>query len=399
MNDLKARRARADALAAAGDRAAAIEEYATIARAYAATGLVLRAIGVCKRALDLDPSDHATLAMLADLCARNERVLHDDLGDPITLDPGEAVLLSALPPPLPHDVDDDAIDLDACAAALTPRAAGSVAPLQHVDLPLFSSLPPEGFRTLVERLSAWEADDGALIVAEGEHADSVFVVVRGGVRVERGGVEVTTLGPGTFFGEMALLSRKPRAASVYALGTTELLELPRAVLEELAAKDGAVQHALERFCRARLVDNLARFSPLFAGIEPSTARRALSSFATRKIPGGTVVVEQGRPSSGLFIVLEGCLEVAAVVDDERQVLRQLGPGEVFGEMSLLADEGATASVTARGPSTVLVLPRVAFTELVVGVPTLRARLEVLAEQRRLHNEALLPDASASATLL
>ena len=399
MNDLKTRRARADALAADGMVAEAIEEYGVIARAYAATGLLLRAIGVCKRILELAPQHRATQVLLATLYAKPEPSALDDAGDPITLDGDEAVLLSALPPPLPPDADDDAIDLDAVAAALTPRPAGSVRPERPLDIPLFSGLPPDGFRALVERLSAWEADDGALIVAEGEQADSVYVVVRGAVRVERGDAVLATLPPGSFFGEMALLSRHPRVASVHAVGRTELLELPRAVLEELAAKDARVRDALERFCRARLIDNLARFSPLFAGVEPAAARRALSAFAARKLAPGAVVVEQGAPAPGLFIVLDGALEVAAVTADDRVVLRTLDAGDVFGEMSLLTDDGATASVTAAGPCTVLVLPRVAFAELVLGVPTLRARLELLAEQRRISNEALLPDASSSATLL
>lgn len=399
MNDLKTRRARADALAAEGKVALAVEEYAVVAKAYAATGLLLRAIGIGKRILELDPAHRATQELLATLYAKQEPASADDTGDPITLDGDHAVLLSALPPPLPPDADDDAIDLDAVAAALTPLPAGSVRLERQLDIPIFSGLPPEGFRALVERLSAWSAEDGALIVAEGEQADSVYVVVRGAVRVERGDALLATLPAGSFFGEMALLSRKPRVASVHAVGTTELLELPRALLVELAGKDPRVQQALERFCRARLIDNLARSSPLFVGVDPTAARRALSGFAARKLDAGAVVVEQGKPAPGLFIVLEGALEVSALVGDERVTLRTLGPGDVFGEMSLLDDNGATASVSASCPSTVLVLPRVAFAELVLAVPTLRARLELLAAQRRLSNEALVPDASSAATLL
>lgn len=399
MSDLKTRRARADALAAEGKTAEAIEEYRVVAAAYAATGLLLRAIGVCKRILELDPRHQATQTLLASLYGRPEAQADDELGDPITLDGADAVLLSPRPPPLPPDADDDAIDLDAAAAALTPRPAGSVRPDRPADIPLFSGLPPESFRALVERLTAWEADDGALIVAEGEQADSVFVVVRGAARVERAGQELATLPAGSFFGEMALLSKKPRAANVLAVGKTALLELPRGVLDELAAGDPRVQEAMERFCRARLIDNLARFSPLFAGLDAAVVRRALSAFAARKLVAGAVVVEQGAPAPGLFIVLDGELEVAAAVGDERVPLRALQAGDVFGEMSLLSEEGASASVVARGPCTVLVLPRVAFAELVLAVPTLRARLELLAEQRRMHNEALLPDASSSATLL
>ena len=309
------------------------------------------------------------------------------------------MLVSALPPPLPADVDDDAIDLDALAAALTPRPAGSVRPERPVDIPLFSGLSPDSFRALVERLGAWEAEDGALIVAEGEEADSVFVVVRGAVRVERAGVELATLTAGSFFGEVALLARRPRSANVHAVGRTELLELPRAVLDDIAAGDARVHGVLASFCRARLIDNLARFSPLFAGLDAVAVRRALGGFAARKLAAGDVAIEQGRLAPGLFIVLDGALAVSMAIGAEPTVLRTLGAGDVFGEMSMLSEECASASVTATLPSTVLVLPRVAFSELVLGLPTLRARLELLAEQRRVLNEALLPDASSSATLI
>jgi cAMP-dependent protein kinase regulator len=274
-----------------------------------------------------------------------------------------------------------------------------VRPERPADVPLFSSLSTASFMSLIDKLDAWEAEPDAIVVAEGEESDSVFVVVRGCVRVEANNAVLARLGAGSFFGEMALLSKKKRTANVIAEERTELLEISRATLESLQQKDKSVADALERFCRSRLIDNLARTSTLFTGIDPVVARRALTGFAARKVSSGTKVVEQDGVAPGLFIVLQGALDVVAQSELGPVRLKELGPGDVFGEMSLLSRDPASATVSASSDSTLLVLPRVAFDEFVVGHPALRARLEALASERRAQNEKFLPDETSSAVLV
>ena len=62
---------------------------------------------------------------------------------------------------------------------------------------------------------------------EARPGSSMFIVARGAVSVtlEAGGVEVARLGPGTFFGEMSLLTGEPRSATVAAVTDSELLEI------------------------------------------------------------------------------------------------------------------------------------------------------------------------------
>lgn len=270
------------------------------------------------------------------------------------------------------------------------------------DAPLFTSLPADTAARLAAAVAAWVAPAEAVVVREGDESDSVYVVVEGAVRVEHGGAVVARLGPGELFGEMALLARRPRAATVVADETTTLLELPRAALEQLRRDDPRVGEALERVCRARLVDNLARTSPLFTGVDPQAARRALQGFATRKVPARAVVVREGEPCPGLFVVLEGALRVEAAGASAPIALKDLAAGDVFGEMSLLDDDAATATVTATTDCTLLVLPRAAFHEFAAGQPTLRARLAQLAAKRRAANERVagyLPDETTSAILV
>jgi CRP-like cAMP-binding protein len=64
---------------------------------------------------------------------------------------------------------------------------------------------------------------GKVLARQGETGREFFVVVEGSAEVTRGGTPVGVLAPGSFFGEMSLLERKPRAATVTTLEPTTVL--------------------------------------------------------------------------------------------------------------------------------------------------------------------------------
>jgi CRP-like cAMP-binding protein len=73
-----------------------------------------------------------------------------------------------------------------------------------------------------------EVREGYVLTKEGEPGREFFVVVDGRARVTLRGKKLDTLGPGAFFGEMALLEREPRAATVTAETPMKLLVLTAA---------------------------------------------------------------------------------------------------------------------------------------------------------------------------
>ena len=95
---------------------------------------------------------------------------------------------------------------------------------------------------------------GARIVQEGEMGDALFVIVRGRVRVERGGQPVAELGPGETFGEMAILDGAPRSASVLALDETELLWIGSEAFYEILHEQVEIAEGVIRMLSARLRD-------------------------------------------------------------------------------------------------------------------------------------------------
>jgi serine/threonine-protein kinase len=83
-------------------------------------------------------------------------------------------------------------------------------------------------------------------------------------------------------------------------------------------------------------------------------------FATRRFQAGQVIVAEGDNADAAYVIVEGTCEVHRGNGAERQVLRTLGPGDVFGETALLSAKPRTATVTASEPVTLKVVTREAF---------------------------------------
>ncbi len=90
-------------------------------------------------------------------------------------------------------------------------------------IPLFSTLAPDEIHALAAHAETRQFGSGEQIVVEGDAGDELYGLVRGRVRVSAAGVEVARLGEGEFFGEMSLLTREHRAATVEAVGPCTLV--------------------------------------------------------------------------------------------------------------------------------------------------------------------------------
>jgi hypothetical protein len=127
------------------------------------------------------------------------------------------------------------------------------APEDVAESPLFSSFSPEELEAVIAGLELLSFEPGDVIVLEGDPGDSLFVVTTGVVKAflrEPGPSPprlARLLGEGDFFGEVSILSGRPRTATVTAATHCELLELDRATLDEITATHPNVRAVLEDF--------------------------------------------------------------------------------------------------------------------------------------------------------
>ena len=90
---------------------------------------------------------------------------------------------------------------------------------------LFSACSKKDLSLVARRAEDVRVDAGKVLVSEGATGAEFFVILEGAAKVARHGREVATLGPGDFFGDLALLDRAPRNATVTATTPMELVVL------------------------------------------------------------------------------------------------------------------------------------------------------------------------------
>ncbi len=94
-------------------------------------------------------------------------------------------------------------------------------------VPLFSLTPKKQLRTIAQEFKSRKVPEGEQLAEQGKYGREFYVVVSGSARCEVDGREIRKFGPGSFFGELALLAGGPRSATIIAETPMELLVLDR----------------------------------------------------------------------------------------------------------------------------------------------------------------------------
>jgi serine/threonine protein phosphatase PrpC/CRP-like cAMP-binding protein len=104
-------------------------------------------------------------------------------------------------------------------------------------MPLFRHLTYQELVRVMNIIDVREHDAGSAVMHEGEEGEEMFIVLTGRVRVHSGDTDIVELGPGEHLGEMSLVDRSPRSASVTALQDSKLMVLGRREFFDLVRKD------------------------------------------------------------------------------------------------------------------------------------------------------------------
>ena len=113
-----------------------------------------------------------------------------------------------------------------------------------------------------------------------------------------------------------------------------------------------------------------RTIPLFSKLKPEALEQLAAAATEAHTPAGQPLTQPGAAGSGMFFVVEGTVEVEA-----RETWRELGPGDFFGELALLTEDGTrTARVRAKTDVRCIAFDRAAFEDLVRLHPDIAATL-------------------------
>ncbi|MFQ5778374.1 MAG: cation:proton antiporter, partial [Terriglobia bacterium] len=213
------------------------------------------------------------------------------------------------------------------------------------QVPFFRDVPNLCIEELAKRSRSRTVLEEEKIFREGDRGDSLYLIGRGAVRISVSSPEriLAVLGAGEFFGEMALLSARPRTATAVAATPANLIELTRRAVEEVEELVPELRGAMLEAYRQRLVDQALARHPAFADLNLKQRKTLVSAFRPVTLAPGQELGDQG---PCLLVVRSGEL----LVDS-----RRLTEGDIHGVEVFTGTHAPHGSVKAQDTAAVFIL--------------------------------------------
>ncbi|CAK6976156.1 cGMP-dependent protein kinase 1-like isoform X1 [Scomber scombrus] len=199
------------------------------------------------------------------------------------------------------------------------------------------------------------------VIQEGDDGSTVYVLEEGMVEVTKQGNKLCTIGPGKVFGELAILYNCTRTATVTALTDIKLWAIDRQGFQTIMMRTGLIKHS-------QYTDFL-RSVPSFQTLTEDVLSKLADVLEETHYSDGDYIIRQGATGDTFFIISEGQVKVSQQnsANEEPVMVKTLNKGDWFGEQALKGEDIRTASVTAVGDVTCLVIDRESFKHLIGGL--------------------------------
>ncbi len=247
---------------------------------------------------------------------------------------------------------------------------------------------------------------GEFIIRQGDEPDKFYIITRGQVEVvlqPADGLDevIDQLGPGDYFGEVGMVRRSRRMASVRALTNVDVMGMDYQTFMNWMESAPEVADEIDAVIEERLL-NASEIPDQFTEAEPKGMLAYLEKAETESdtaVPPSlffakdTVIVRQGDPSDTFYVIIEGFVTVSHVrADGREQTITHLTTGDYFGEIGLLDSSPRIATVTALTDVKLLGFDRATFATWMHKSPGSQDELRREASRRRKDTGTLaMPD--------
>lgn len=272
--DPRLRMQQADVLILANRNREAIPVLLSLADENASDGYTAKAIAFLKRIEKLEPGRQDVEDRLSHLVQEKVRTATAPVArssEPAfgleEFDPSQEISLgggsTSVPAPATEEASGvtEALELEGLDAieiedeAPSPTSASQTAK-SFLQTPLFEGFEQQELAAIIKGLSFVGCEPGDVLVGEGAPGDSMFIIVSGRakayVRDRKGNyMKIKELSDGDFFGEVSVLTGKPRTATITAATEVELLELDKATLDGITQRYPHVREVLQDFQKKR----------------------------------------------------------------------------------------------------------------------------------------------------
>ncbi len=262
---------------------------------------------------------------------------------------------------------------------------------------------------------------GEVVFTKGELGDTMYIIQSGAVEVSHlqddKKVVLAFLERGDFFGEMSLIDKHPRTATVIAIHRTRLLPFTRGSFLERVSHDPGVALHLLRGLSQRLVktarllrstvegdepllsimENIRRESKVESGKTDERSGKEKESLTLKMfefferlrgqalpqihlfykdqkecicLEPNETIFHQGDPGDTMYVILKGAVEISQGFEEDRYQLARLYPGDFFGEMAILTNQPRSATAVTTNKTLLLPIKRDEFLKKIKAKPEL-----------------------------
>ncbi|MGH8809059.1 MAG: cysteine peptidase family C39 domain-containing protein, partial [Noviherbaspirillum sp.] len=264
---------------------------------------------------------------------------------------------------------------------------------------ILSPFTREEIERLAEHAESCFFAFGDTVCNAGAPADGLFVVKSGSVRVftEENGKEISmgVRKEREVFSELAMLRDYRHESSVRASVKTELLFIPRKVIEPIIARNPAAQEFVLSYVAISSAGGFVnRLFDLRGKVNRNELEEFVRSVGVKRVAAGKDILKQdAREDRRLYVVRQGEVRIVRTEEGAEYPLATLRQGEIFGEKACLMRQEQMASVIANSDTTLLVIPEKTVHMILERNPKLREVLEerIRFVERELHRQKKLAE--------
>lgn len=257
---------------------------------------------------------------------------------------------------------------------------------------ILSPFTPDEIASFAEHAQSRVYAFGESICNAGDAADGLYVIKAGSVRIftEEHGKEISmgVRREREVFADIAMLREYRHESSVRSSGKTELLFIPRSVIEPAAARNPAALAFVTSYVAISSAGGfVAKLFDLRGKIDKAELEASVRSVGVKRVAAGKEILRQdSRDDRRLYVVRHGEVRIVRTEGAIEYILATLGPGEVFGEKACLLRQEQGASVVANVDTRLIVVPEKTVHFALERNPKLR---EVMEERIRHAERELL----------
>lgn len=270
------------------------------------------------------------------------------------------------------------------------RTDQAQATMRLAQMPLFAETPQHVLQAIAQRMVLQHVPAGDRVYRVGESGEALFVVENGEIELTAENAmgvieEKARIAANQVFGEMSVLTGQIRTEDATATRNTNLWILYKSDLDAIGAQNPALGKALSQAVASRLAasdvgsvdESRFRSFQLLSGLSGTELRQIAEYLRPTRYRAGEQIFRISAPGDSLYLIEKGQVRIQPMSGGAWL----LGPGEEFGERSLLTNQPHNATAIAESDVDVWMLRKADFSMLMTRYPNLAINMSRILSQR------------------